>query len=105
MGNNLWTFYQHTPALSLMSDKAKETVIEFKKRALGATCADVVTWHEGRFQSAGQEIPEVWQKHIELFKEGGKFYCAEQMLNEVADENNDGEIDWDEFQNFDFDTC
>lgn len=103
--NNLWTFYQHTPAISLMSDGAKETIVEFRKRAPGACCRDIVAWHEGRFKNAGKEIPELWQKHIELFKEGGKFYCAEQVLNEIADENGDGEIDWEEFQNFDFDTC
>ena len=68
--HNLWTFFQHAPALEIMSDGAKETIIEFKKRALGASCKDIVAWHEGRFASAGQEPPQVWKDHIELFKEG-----------------------------------
>ncbi|KAL7574053.1 hypothetical protein ACA910_015631 [Epithemia clementina (nom. ined.)] len=101
--HNLWSFYQHATVMPLMSDGARRAVIEYMKRAPGATCADIVAWHTSRFADAGQEIPERWQKHIALFQPNGMFACLEQNLQEIADANGDGEIDWEEFTSFDWD--
>ena len=102
---NLWKFYQHATVLSIMSDGAKGAVMEYLKRSLGASTADILAWHEGRFASAGGEIPALWQKHLELFRKGGKFCCAEQEIRQRADTDGDGEIDFQEMVNFDWETC
>jgi len=103
--HNLWSFYVHAPALSLMSPSARETIGEFMVKAPGATCGDILEWHEQRFNDANQEMPDLWKKHLELFRKGGKFFCAEEQMQVLADENDDGEIDWEEFTTFDWDTC
>jgi hypothetical protein len=101
---NLWSFWQHASVLKIMSEGAQEAVIEYKKRSVGATVSDILAWHESRFE--GQEIPELWQKHLDLFRApGGKFACAEEKLKHLADKDGDGEIDWEEFITFDFDEC
>ena len=102
---NLWSFYNHATVLPIMSDAAKETVIEFRKRAVGATCQDVVDWHRGRFADAGQEVPENWEKHLEMFEVGGKYNCAEQALIAYGDKDGDGNIDFEEFNTFDWEQC
>ncbi|CAB9523186.1 expressed unknown protein [Seminavis robusta] len=101
--HNLWSFYEHANALPLMSEGAQRAVIEYMKRAPGATCADIVEWQEARFEDAGQEIPELWQNHIALFKPKGFFTCIEENLQDMADEDGNGEICWDEFTSFDWD--
>lgn len=95
--HNLWSFYQHATVLKIMSEGAKEAIIEYQKRALGATVADVLQWHEGRFETSGSQMPELWKKHLELFRApGGKFVCAEEKIKVMADKDGDGNIDWDE---------
>jgi len=104
--HNLWSFYQHATVLKIMSDGAKEAIHEYQKRAVGATVADVLEWHEGRFAEAGGEVPKLWKEHLDLFRApGGKFVCAEESLQILADKDGDGKIDWDEFVNFDFEQC
>ena len=68
--------------------------------------ADVLAWHESRFAESGKEIPELWQKHLDLFRApSGKFVCVEENLNRLADKDGNGEIDWDEFVSVDFEQC
>lgn len=99
--HNLWSFYQHATVLKIMSEGAKEAIIEYQKRVVGATVADVLQWHEGRFQASGSEMPELWKKHLELFRApGGKFVCAEDKMRSLADKDGDGHIDWDEVSTF-----
>lgn len=103
--HNLWSFYQHATVLNIMSDGAREAIIEYQKRALGATVADVVDWHESRFKESGQDIPEMWEKHLDLFRANGQFACMEGNLKYLADKNGDGVIDWEEWTSFNVDQC
>lgn len=104
--HNLWSFYQHATVLPIMSNGARESIIEYQKRGAGATVADVLAWHESRFAESGKEIPELWRKHLDLFRApSGKFVCVEENLNRLADKDGNGEIDWDEFVNVDFEQC
>ena len=61
---NLWSFYQHATVLKIMSEGAKESIIEYQKRSVGASVADVLKWHEGRFQQSGTEMLDLWKQHI-----------------------------------------
>eukprot|EP00986_Skeletonema_menzelii_P007003 scaffold2663_cov122-Skeletonema_menzelii.AAC.1 len=104
--HNLWSFYQHATVLPIMSEGARESIIEYQKRGAGATVADVLNWHESRFAESGKEVPELWQKHLELFRApDGKFVCVEENMKRLADKDGDGEIDWDEFVSADFQQC
>lgn len=104
--HNLWSFYQHATVLPIMSLGARESIIEYRKRSASATVADILAWHEGRFKESGQEIPELWQQHLELFRAPeGKFVCAEANLNRLADKDGDGEVDWDEWTSVNLDEC
>lgn len=104
--HNLWSFYQHATVLPIMSNGARESIIEYQKRGAGATVVDVLAWHESRFAESGKEIPELWQKHLDLFRApSGKFVCVEENLNRLADKDGNGEIDWDEFVSVDFEQC
>jgi hypothetical protein len=95
--HNLWSFYQHATVLKIMSKGAQEAIIEYQKRALGASVAEVLAWHESRFAASGKEMPDLWQQHLELFRApGGKFACAEAKLKVLADKDGDGDIDWQE---------
>ena len=95
--HNLWSFYQHATVLKIMSEGAREAIIEYQKRAAGASVADILEWHEGRFSEAGKETPDLWKQHLELFRApGGKFACAEERLKVLADKDGDGDIDWEE---------
>ena len=96
--HNLWSFYQHATVLKIMSEGAKEAIIEYQKRSVGASVSDILEWHEGRFkESGGSEIPDLWKQHLDLFRApGGKFVCAEEKLKVMADKDGDGNIDWDE---------
>lgn len=95
--HNLWSFYQHATVLPIMSEGAQECINEYQKRASDATVADVLAWHEGRFAGSGEEIPELWRKHLELFRPGGKFALTEENLRELADKDDDGDVEWDEW--------
>jgi len=58
------------------------------------------------FAEAGTEMPELWKKHLELFRApGGKFVCAEESLRQLADKDGDGNVDWDEWTSVDFEQC
>ena len=104
--HNLWQFYQHATVLPIMSPLARESIFEYQKRSRGATVADVLAWHEGRFKEAGKEIPELWQKHLDLFRAPeGMFVCIEKNLMALADKDGDGEIDWDEWTSVDLEQC
>ena len=104
--HNLWSFYQHATVLPIMSEGARESIIEYQKRGASASVADVLNWHESRFSESGKEIPELWQKHLELFRApDGKFVCVEENLARLADKDGDGEIDWAEFVSADFQQC
>jgi hypothetical protein len=103
--HNLWSFYQHATVLPLMSEGARKSIIEFKQRALGATCNDIVEWHTRRFADADQDIPALWKEHLAMFQRNGKYVCAERNMKAMADQNGDGEIDWDEFNGFDWESC
>lgn len=104
--HNLWSFYQHSTVMKSMSEGARESIIEYKKRAVGATVADVLVWHEGRFSDTDTEMPALWKEHLDLFRApGGKFVCVENNMKEMADKDGDGDIDWDEFVSFDFEQC
>ena len=104
--HNLWGFYQHATVLPIMSDGAKEGIIEYFKRSQGASVADILAWHEGRFQETGKEMPDLWKQHLELFRApGGKFVCAEANLKKLADKDGDGEVDWDEWTSVNLEEC
>ena len=55
-----------------------------KRLATGgdATCADIVAWHEGRFDPS-RPMPDKWQRHIQMFKPGGKYFEIEKMGQRV----------------------
>jgi len=104
--HNLWSFYQHVTVLPIMSEGAKESIVEYQKRSQGATVADVLAWHEGRFKDADQEIPELWKHHLDLFRApAGKFVCAEANLNKLADKDGDGNVDWEEWTSVNLEEC
>lgn len=103
---NLWSFFQHATVLSIMSEGAREAIIEYKKRSAGATVADVLEWHEGRFSESDKDMPELWKRHLDLFRApDGRFVCLEESIQRLADKDGDGEIDWNEWMEFDLDLC
>ena len=81
---NLWSYYQHVTVLPLLSPDAQAAVNVFKRLATGgdATCADIVAWHEGRFDPS-RPMPDKWQRHIQMFKPGGKYFEIEKMGQRV----------------------
>eukprot|EP00960_Hanusia_phi_P044902 756896-Hanusia_phi.AAC.2 len=97
--HNLWSFYQHATVMPLLSQPAQQTIKEFLKRSYGASCADIVSWHESRFRETGKPIPDNWDRHLDMFRPGGRYLLVEEELHH-ADKNGDGEIDWQEFTEF-----
>ena len=44
-------------------------------------------------------------QHLDMFRPGGKYACAEEQLKTLGDKDGDGNIDWEEFTNFDWEQC
>lgn len=83
---NLWSFYQHVTIMPLLTKGAAETVKSFQRKAFcaGATCDDIVRWHEGRF---GGKLDEKWSKHVDMFRPGGRYYDIEKILLSFIDDD------------------
>ena len=56
---------------------------QFKKLAVGsgASCSDIAAWHEGRFDTSLNPMPEKWARHLHMFKPGGKYFEIEKMTS------------------------
>jgi len=76
--SNLWSYWQHATIQDLLLPGGREVVEQYRIKGEGASCADIVEWHETRYEEAGKPMEEKWVSHLQMFKPGGRYEAIEQ---------------------------